>query len=655
MASAEHYRRDIDGLRAVAVLAVLLFHAFPTALPGGFVGVDIFFVISGYLITGILLRELQAGNFSIRRFYARRVKRIFPALILVMAVTLLAGWFILIPQEYEKLGTHTINAAASIANFGFWKESGYFDTTSDLKPLLHLWSLGIEEQFYFIWPFILMLAWRYRHRELGVLIGLLAASLTMSVLLSSSHPVPSFFLLHTRFWELMAGGLLAYYQPRLTHHHYKVLPWLGAVLVAASMIAISKVDPYPGWRAILPVLGTALILGSSHSAIHRHLLSNRLMVGIGLISYPLYLWHWPQLSYARILYWQEPPAIVIAGLMVLAAVLAWLTYHFVERPVRGGTIKRPVRWLLALMALLAVAGFAVKSTDGFRARQHAVNPMIADLTSSHEFTRTFPVCPKAYGVGDSWCFFSKKNSSPAMAVLGDSHAGALFPGFATQDTQHTWMLIGNSGCPPLTGIKSHVNDQSDVCLIRTEKVVQALAAQADVKTVVIASLGSLYIGKSMSPQHKDKRWKLESVDSTEAGLSQPELFYRGLSRTVDTLEKAGKQVVLYADVPTLNFYASACLKRLGALSPKDAVKEPCSVPLKTVARDQEIYRLVLARIQTVYPQVRVFDSRPFLCDAEQCRAADPDMLLYSDSHHLSVRGSQMMAEPFVKWLDEEHQ
>ncbi|MEZ5488290.1 MAG: acyltransferase [Steroidobacteraceae bacterium] len=206
------YRPDVDGLRAIAVLSVLVYHAFPDLLPGGFVGVDIFFVISGFLISGIILTRIQAGTFTFADFYARRIRRIFPALAAVLVACLLAGWLILFPVDYERLGGHVLAGAAFVSNLVLWRESGYFDTSSELKPLLHLWSLGVEEQFYLIWPVLLVLAARFLHRILWAIVAVALLSFAANLLLVGSHASAAFYLPITRFWELMLGSMLAYAQ-----------------------------------------------------------------------------------------------------------------------------------------------------------------------------------------------------------------------------------------------------------------------------------------------------------------------------------------------------------------------------------------------------------------------------------------------------------
>src|SRR5262245_18180547 len=298
------YRADIDGLRAIAVLAVIGFHASPALIPGGFVGVDIFFVISGFLISSLILSGLKDGSFSFIEFYGRRIRRLFPALIVVLLATWSVGWFILPPSEYAALGRHTLAGAAFAANVLSYSEVGYFDMPATTKPLLHLWSLGVEEQFYIVFPALLLLLWRYRAlRSSLVLIGIVSFALNIGLV--RNHTSFTFYLPLTRFWEFIAGGLLA-----CSHSHGRTfglpipsalsaLPWRNFSVAAGMLLILAGVsfaseESFPGWWALLPVLGAFFIIGAGPNAwLNRGMLANPKLVFVGLISYPLYLWHWP--------------------------------------------------------------------------------------------------------------------------------------------------------------------------------------------------------------------------------------------------------------------------------------------------------------------------------------------------------------------------
>lgn len=357
------YRPDIDGLRAVAIISVVWFHAFPNTIKAGFIGVDIFFVISGFLISSIIFENLENDRFSFIEFYSRRIKRIFPALLFVLFSCLIVAYCTFLFAELKQLNKEIAGGSAFIANFVFWTESGYFDSAAETKPLLHLWSLGIEEQFYIVWPLLLVAIWKSRVNPLIVTVVLLVTSFILNALKIRHHPESAFFLPHTRFWELLIGSVLAY----LTLHKekYRLIQTinnntllsntssiLGALLIIAGILLTEK-KSFPGWWAILPTFGAFFIISAgSHAWLNRYLLANRLMVFIGLISFPLYLWHWPLLSFATILLDEMPNEITRAGLVLAAIVLAWLTYKLVEKPLRFG--KYSEEKTVALFVLLLI-------------------------------------------------------------------------------------------------------------------------------------------------------------------------------------------------------------------------------------------------------------------------------------------------------------
>jgi peptidoglycan/LPS O-acetylase OafA/YrhL len=381
--TAHVYRPDVDGLRAIAVLAVLAFHAFPQSAPGGFAGVDVFFVISGFLITGILLDGLKDGSFSFAGFYWRRVRRIFPALILVLAASLALGWLLLLPDEFMQLGKHVAGGAGFVANLVFWREAGYFDTAAELKPLLHLWSLGVEEQYYLVWPLLLFLFRKEPRRMLAMMALLAVLSFGANLWLTAWRPSAAFYLPVTRFWELLAGGLLACFAARRLPYA-NLQAGLGALLLAAGLFLLSAERSFPGWWALLPVAGTALLVSAGPAAwINRRLLANRAAVYLGLISYPLYLWHWPLLSYARIVQGGEPPASHRAWLLAASVVLSVLTYELVEKKIRFA--RRPRVRRLSFPAL--AASMALLGVGGLLALQSQIRPQSAALRVVREISR----------------------------------------------------------------------------------------------------------------------------------------------------------------------------------------------------------------------------------------------------------------------------
>lgn len=391
LAARPAYRPDIDGLRAVSILAVVMFHAFPNEVRGGFVGVDVFFVISGFLISAILFRGLVRGDFSFKSFYAHRVNRIFPSLVVVMAASFALGWFTLLPEDFKRLGKHLAAGAGFAQNIVLWKEDGYFDAASESKPLMHLWSLAVEEQFYLLYPLLIWAAWRMRLNVFLVLMLLFLVSFGLNVDTVKADPTKAFFHPQTRFWELLAGALLAYFHVfwrpvlaavRRLESSGSAVPFgirfgnvssaVGLGLIVFAVFGFDEGRSFPGWRALAPVVGAFLVIGAGPDAwVNQKLLSNRAMVFIGLVSYPLYLWHWPIFSYLMIIDHQGFSGMRRVVALVASFTLAWATYRFIEKPVRfgkGGGSKTV--WLVLLVMLIAGAGCYVFVRNGFPSRMH---------------------------------------------------------------------------------------------------------------------------------------------------------------------------------------------------------------------------------------------------------------------------------------------
>ena len=459
------YRADIDGLRAVSILLVVAYHAQPWLVRGGFIGVDIFFVISGFLITRIILSEAKAGTFSSLAFYARRVRRIFPALIVVLATTYLIGWIILLPDGFALLGKSTAAGVAFVSNLFQLNQTGYFAPEAAENPLLHLWSLGIEEQFYIFWPLLLVLLLGSKYRRIRIA-AIAAASFGLSLLIFLGLKEWSFYSPLPRAWELLAGGLLASSQiegvaRQSSPLRENLLSAAGLAAIIGAAAALNKESLFPGAWALLPVLGAVLIIIAPNSTVNRVLLSSRAMVAIGLISYPLYLWHWPLLSYLGIIRNGVPNAIEIWAVVIVAFILAWLTYRFVEIPLR----RQPKAVAGLSFALLAVglAGIATAANSGFPLRFPAEIRAIAMLAPQSND-----------GFGDK-CFLEgpgarldanciEQGDKPLLFLWGDSTAAALYPGLKRAEETVPFRLarFAVPGCAPILAASVSCDGNNDL-------------------------------------------------------------------------------------------------------------------------------------------------------------------------------------------------
>ncbi|NER63802.1 acyltransferase, partial [Pseudomonas sp. MAFF212427] len=423
-----------------------------------------FFVISGYLISSIIFESLDRGAFSFSEFYARRIKRIFPALLLVLVACYGLGWLTLLDDELRQLGKHIAGGAGFVSNLVLWSEVGYFDNSVESKPLLHLWSLGVEEQFYIVWPVLLWMAWRFRFNVLALTLILAAVSFVLSVKGVKHDAIATFYSPHTRFWELLAGTLLAWfslYRQRVVRTRLaQVLSLLGLCLLMFGFLRINKGLSFPGKWALVPVLGAVLIIAAGPDAwFNRRVLSNKLAVWFGLISFPLYLWHWPLLSFARIIEGEVPAVGVRVAAVLLAILLAWLTFRLVELPLRARWQGRSKVIVLMLLAVgCGATGYVTYTQDSVVQRKH--NQALMAYQNSMQMTDRAAECfemPYAYSKPDGWyCGLGERDAPVEYFAYGDSHALSLMPALEKFAREHNvgMKFTGTSGCPSLLGIQS---------------------------------------------------------------------------------------------------------------------------------------------------------------------------------------------------------
>lgn len=656
------YRADIDGLRAVAVLSVVAYHAFPIWGKGGLIGVDIFFVISGFLISTIIFENLEHNRFSFIEFYCRRIRRIFPALLLVLVVCFVIGWFALLADEYAQLGKHIAGGSAFISNFLFLNESGYFDKAADTKPLLHLWSLGIEEQFYIVWPLLLWGAWKKRFNMLTITVFIASVSFVLNIQTIEKDGVAAFYLPQTRFWELVLGSVLAYvtlykkeclslFLQRLDaalgtivfvdrqENNGKTLSntcsLLGAALIVISLLVINKESTFPGWLALLPTVGTVLLISASPLAwFNRKILANPRLVWFGLISYPLYLWHWPLLSFARIIQSQHPARDIRVAAVLLSIVLAWLTYRLVERPLRFGKYGRfKAGCLFAALSIVGISGYTCYLQVGLQFRrvvQINVSPMSG---KDGGFSRD----NLAGGCGipnNKYIAYCDQDSrqTPRFALLGDSKAAALFAGlFRTSKPDGRWVVIGGNGphgspAPILSDNKIYKRYQ------KTANIgINAITGQNNIEAVALVMATRVLFDLKNDVSIED----LPASKNYNTALD-------GLSKAVDKLLKAGKKIVLVVDNPTFpdpkdcmdRETSSLFLNKILLGQPNDN----CQIEIQRHLELSKQYRVLLRNIAAINPKrIKIFDTIEYLCETEAgvCRSNKDGHSLYSYSDHIS--------------------
>jgi peptidoglycan/LPS O-acetylase OafA/YrhL len=635
---AGDYRSEVDGLRGIAVVAVVAFHAFPNYFPGGYVGVDVFFVISGFLITNIILRQLQRSTFTLAKFYARRIRRIFPALIVVLSACVAIGGIALLPDELTELGKHIASAAVFLSNFTLLQESGYFDRAAELKPLLHLWSLGVEEQFYLLWPVVLLVLIRRPPRQLLMyVLALTLLSLACALVLARIHPIANFYLPVSRFWELGLGCLIAIakYVPatgmpfglrraQLSSRTHSSLAILGVALIAFAIFVFDRHTTFPGLAALVPTLGSAfVIIAGSNAWFQRRILGSFTLVGLGLISYPLYLWHWPLLSFTRIVEAGEPALSARIVAIVTSLILAWGTYLFIERPIRAARGMRNVFVLVIALALIGATGYSIYAARGFAER------FDDDVRALRPEPRLDETCKRRFPERETFNYCkSTTDQAPAVMVLGDSRAHALYDGIvAATQAREPMILLARGGCPPLLDVPLHYNNEkrcNDAWRFFVEQVSRLRPA-----AVVLVGGGADLMDASVA-----------RLDASDGAFSTHEAAFRhGLRELVTALE-ATSRVIYVMQFPQFETEPSCFLRRI-RLPGTDCAP---TIARRDVEAQTATYRRVVREVQAQRPNLTVVDSLDTLCEATKCaQTLRSGRIAYSDSLHLSTVGGHDFA------------
>jgi len=639
------YRPDIDGLRAVAVLSVVLFHAKLPFVTGGFTGVDIFFVISGFLIASIIVKEHARGEFSIARFYERRIRRIFPALFTVILASAAIGWFVLAPGDYMTFARSAMAAMAFYSNFFFNQQAGYFAPAAETQPLLHTWSLGVEEQFYLIAPFALitLLGPLFRFRAL-IFWALFAASVGVSIYGVSREAGWAFYLPHSRAFELMAGvalalGLVSAVKNRA---QAEAAAWLGIALIAVAVFGFSQSTPFPGVAALAPVLGAALIIhaGAAHTTTIARALSTLPAVFTGKISYSLYLWHWPLLAFAEYEFGAQVGWTHRVALIVIAFALSVASYYWIEQPARRAQPRQARAMVFASGALVMIIALAM--TQAILRTRGAPVRLAPDVA---EFARTTPVrldtgglCGfdsgrKSETVRD--CPIGNRKAAKASFVLwGDSHAAAISVDVAraAQELEIKGYNYGRGGCMPLFGLEQH-GRAFRRCLAVPRRM-DELLKDADIREVVIHARWGLYAEGERSEGEPNTQPRILDPRGKDENRAA---FAKLLNGTVERIRAAGKRVTLIGPVPELEVNLPAVMIKV-KMRNRDA-----DFPLARAKFDQRQIAVmpVLAELSKM-DGGRVIYPHEILCDSQKCRTQADGKALYFDDDHLSPAGSAQL-------------
>jgi peptidoglycan/LPS O-acetylase OafA/YrhL len=636
------YRSEIDGLRALAVLPVIFFHAGIDAFSGGFVGVDVFFVISGYLITSIILTELQSGQFTLLEFYERRARRIFPALTAVLILCLPLAWVLMTPQDLKQFAQSLSSIVIFSSNFYFWQKSGYFETAAEFKPLLHTWSLSVEEQFYIFFPWLMILFWRWKIKHIGILlIAIIAVGLAISQYAVMQTPSAAFYLLPMRAWELLVGAYVAFRLKTSAAHstpaYYKnELPAvIGLTMIGFAVFSFDSATPFPGVYAIPPVLGTALVIQYAHSTTKvGQFLSNSFLVGIGLISYSAYLWHQPLFAFSRLAMLSIGSIWTTLTLISLTFILAYITWRYIERPFRNQ------KWLnrkqIFTWAILSCIGFLIIGVAGNVTKGFVDLKANADQRAIMATARPSPMREKCHTGDNDYLTPAKAceyHEGPlSWAVLGDSHAVELAYALANElkASHQSLKHLSFSGCAPAFG--RPWQGSPTPCGQWTREAVEYVAHHPQIRHVVV----TYRIHAALHGGHESSYPKIP--DSVTA--SEKSVIWAAYLETLRYLVKSGKKVTLVLQVPELPMSIEKLLFT-NALQ-GDTVT---GVPRQWWNARSHWVNAQLAQIPK---EITIIDPAGLFCDENICWASKNGVSYYFDDDHPSVAGAQLISREILR-------
>ncbi|AEY00397.1 membrane-located cell surface saccharide acetylase [Oceanimonas sp. GK1] len=656
------YRPDIDGLRAIAVLTVMLFHFNNQWLPGGFIGVDVFFVISGYIITRIIYAGMTDNNFSFSQFYIKRIKRILPLFYLVSVSSLLVSWLILTPDDLVRLADSIRYASVFIANVHFEKNSGYFAPAAESMPLLHMWSLSVEEQFYFVWPLLLLLSIKFLSpaSRKWVFFVVMLILVGLSEYAARTNEGAAYYLIQYRGSELLVGALLSILVHDRGHSlfvHESVIALLGmasALILVWFFWALDKEAVFPGLNAFMVSVASALIIlnGELRKGLLYRLLSARGLALLGRLSFSLYLWHWPVLVLYRY-YFNEIKGFDYILCASLTLLLSFLSWKYVEKPCRYLKVKGRWVWLgyfvIPVIALVLIAK-DIKKNEGYQQRMpeqalalyeisvSSFNDVVKAVAADASY-QPFELTP----IGDE----SLLPAKPAALLWGDSHAGHFRPfmDMLGKDNGFYALYGGAGGCPPFIGVDliKHGRPEAE-CTDRNNALFETIKS-SEAPWVFMAGRWAMYTETTRSEGEKGSRVFLgDSSDYTESVENSRRAFRKGMETTIKGLIDSNKQPVLFEQIPSYSFEPSNCLVKKARYAWMSAID--CDMDKADVEQRQAYANRVIKEMEAKYPQLLVIRLNGLVCMNGKCVSQLNGIPLYSDNDHLNARGSELLYQQY---------
>lgn len=645
------YRREIDGLRALAVIPVILFHAGFASFSGGFVGVDVFFVISGYLITTIIVTELAAGRFTLLEFYERRARRILPALFLVMAISVPLAWVWLLPSDMKDFSESLAAVSIFTSNILFWYESGYFDAAADSKPLLHTWSLAVEEQFYVLFPLFLMFAWHYGRSRVVIIVAAVALlSLVGAQVAADIAPSANFFLLPTRAWELALGALAAFHlaqRPNANSVKFAshAASTVGIFLILYSVFAFDAKTPFPSVHALLPTVGTLLIiLFATPQTLSGKLLGSQAFVGIGLISYSAYLWHQPLFAFARHRSLREPDIQIFGLLVVLVLLLSYLSWRFIEKPFRNSlVIKRRSVFAFAVVGSTLFFAFGAYGwhTNGFERRLVLPQTLVDSFKRTSRSDECFDK-PVVHSRSDWLCGIGKRDGNATFLVVGDSHSLSLLEMFDKVGAQEqmSGAFTGASGCPPLLDVHALRKDQVERNCFELNRRVLELVREGKIRKVFLVGRWTYYTDGGYEGNHISYL----GFTATDAPVleNSRRAFEYGVARTMSSYRDLGVDFYFVEQAPEQKYDPRKIYQRAYL---NQAIDTEVIAKFSVSRIEHEKLQSFVSRVfERHIPESNILTIVDTFCNSDICPVGNRDRSYYFDDDHLSVHGADLLAE-----------